>query len=228
MRNAGGDCIRTKQNITDYKNFWLIWINSAGNERGISLFEIQTSWDVKTNYLYHNEVGLKSPLFRCMTRDNYITKEGKRIKAKFEWVPAYVRDKYPAKEVNENWLPDFLIRTKWPAVQKFIEKYHAALFDMKNLKVLYMDDKELMGKYGPQIFVDVLLYVLFSNLRVFCKKYEADVVLRMITTAISIASERDLMNYMRAVDSKLGKVVDFPVLVRDENELSRMLCALKW
>jgi hypothetical protein len=220
--------MRIKEKITDYKNFWLIWINSAGGDRGISLFEIQTTWDVKTNYLYHNEVGLKSPLFRCMIRENYITKEGKRLRAEYAWIPAYVRERYFAKETAENWVPDFLLRTRWPAVQKFMEKYHAVLFDKKNLKILYKNDKEVLGKYGPHIFADVFLYVLFSNLRLFCRKYEADVVLRMIATMISLSAERDLLNYMRMADSKLRNVVDFPVLVKDENELSRILCALKW
>jgi len=220
--------MRTKQKITEYKNFWLIWINCAGSEKGISLFEIQTTWGVKTNYLYHNEVGLKSPLFRCMIRENYITKEGKRLKAGFGWVPSYVLNKYPAKETGDNWLPDFLLRTKWPAVQKFMEKYHAVLFDAKHLKILYRNDKELVGKYGAQIFSDVFLYVLFSNLRVFCRKYEADIVLRMIATSLALSSERDLLNYIKAVDARLRNALDFPVLVRDENELSRMLCALKW
>lgn len=218
--------MKTKQRITDYKNFWLIWINCA-NDKGLSLFEVQTTWDVKTNYLYHDEVGLKGPLFRSMIRDNYITKTGKRLKAEFKWVPGYMMQKYPARDASE-WLPDFLIRTKWPVVQKFTEKYRSVFFDVKNLKILYRNDKELMGKYGPQIFADIFLYVLFSNLRMFCKKYEADVVLRMISTSIALATERDLLNYMRAVDGTLRKAIDFPVLVKDENELSRMLCALKW
>lgn len=220
--------MRTKQKITDYKNFWLIWISCAGKDKGISLFEIQTNWEVKTNYLYHNEVGLKNPLFRCMTRDNFITKDGKRLKPEFKWVPSYILQKYSAKDSAENWLPDFFIRTKWQLIQKFMEKYHAVLFDQKNLRILYRNEKELIGKYGPQIFADVFLYVLFSNLRVFCKKYEADVVLRMITTMISLSAERDLLNYMKAIDSQLRRVVDFPILVKDENELSRVLCALKW
>jgi hypothetical protein len=220
--------MKTKQKITDYKNFWLIWTGCAGSEKGVSLFEIQTTWDVKTNYLYHNEVGLKSPLFRSMVRDGYITKGGKRLKAEYKWVPSFMLEKYPAKDSSDNWFPDFLLRIKWPLVQKFMEKYHSVFFDPENLKILYKNDKELMGRYGPQIFADVFLYVLFSNLRGFCRKYEADVVLRMISTSIAISSERDILNYMRAIDAQLRRVLDFPVLLKDENELSRMLCALKW
>jgi hypothetical protein len=220
--------MRIKEKITDYKNFWLIWISSAGKKEGISLFEIQTTWDVRTNYLYHDEVGLKSPLFRCMIRENYITKEGKRIKADFAWIPGYIREKYPSSEAPNKWVPDFLIRIKWPAVQKFIEKYRSVLFDMSNLKTLYKNDKEIMGKYGPQIFTDIFLYVLFSNLRIFCRKYEADVVIRMLSTVVSLSSERDIISYMHELDSKIGSIADFPVFVRDENELSRILCAIKW
>ncbi len=219
--------MRKKSKLTDYKNFWLIWINCAGEKEGVSLFKIQTEWDVKTNYLYHNEVGLGRPLFRSMVRENYIAKEGKRLKAKFEWIPKFIREKYEG-ERKGLWFPDSLLRIKWGAVQKFIEKYHPVLFRMKNLKLLYKNDKELIGKSGTHVFTDVFLYVLFSNLRTFCKKYEADVVLRIISTLISLSTDRDLLNYIHRLDSELGKVPDFPVLVRDENELSKILCTLKW
>lgn len=222
-----------KQKITDYKNFWLIWINAASGEKGVSLFEIQTTWGIKTNYLYHNEVGLNAPLFRLMIRDNYISKEGKRLKAEYKWIPSYILNTYSNKEIEkkenfEKWYPDFLIRTKWPMIQKFIEKYHSVLFDTNNLKILYKNDKELLGKYGCKIFTDILLYVLFSNLRSFCKKYEADIVTRMLATCIAISSERDLINYMKALDMKLRNIVDFPLIVKDEAELARILCVLKW
>ena len=220
--------MRKKSKLTDYKNFWLIWINCAGKEEGVSLFRIQTDWDVKTNYLYHNEMGLGVPLFRSMIRENYIEKEGKRIKAQFGWIPDYIRDKYESEEPEGMWFLDSLLRIKWSAVQKFIEKYHPVLFDTKNIKLLYKNDKELIGKSGPHIFTDVFLYVLFSNLKAFCKKYEADVVLRIISTLISLSGEKDLLNYMHVIDSQLGNVADFPVIVRNENELSKILCSLKW
>lgn len=220
--------MRKKSKLNDYKNFWLIWINCAGKEEGVSLFRIQTDWDVKTNYLYHNEMGLGVPLFRSMIRENYITKEGKRLKAQFGWIPDHIREKYEGEESEGLWFPDSLLRIKWGAVQKFIEKYHTVLFDTKNIKLLYKNDKELVGKSGPHIFSDVFLYVLFSNLKAFCKKYEADVVLRIISTLISLSGEKDLLNYMHAIDSQLGNVADFPVLVKNESELSKILCSLKW
>ncbi len=220
--------MRKKSKLTDYKNFWLIWINCAGEKEGVSLFRIQTDWDVKTNYLYHNEVGLGAPLFRSMIRENYMTKEGKRLKAKFEWIPEFIREKYEGRESEGLWFPDSLLRIKWGAVQKFIEKYHPVLFDSKNIRLLYRNDKELMGRSGFQIFSDIFVYVLFSNLRTFCKKYGADVVLRIISTLISLSTERDLLNYIYKLDSKLSGVPDFPLIVKDEGELSKILCVLKW
>jgi hypothetical protein len=217
-----------KEKITDYKNFWLIWINCAGKEEGVSLFKIQTDWGIKTNYLYHNEVGLNAPLFRMMVRDNYITKEGKRLKAQFEWIPDYISERYKMEPKGGLWFPDSLIRIKWGEVQKFMEKYHAVLFSPENIKILYKGDKELIGRSGSRIFTDVFLYVFFSNMRNFCKKYGADVVLRIISTSISLSDERDLLNYLQKLDSKLKTVPDIPNLIRDESELSKMLCTLKW
>ena len=220
--------MRKKSKLTDYKNFWLIWINAAGKKEGVSLFKIQTDWDVKTNYLYHNEVGLGTPLFRSMIRENYITKEGKRLKAEFKWIPEYIISKCQGHAKEDMWFPDSLLKSKWSVVQSFIEKYHPVLFDINKIKLLYKNDKEFVGKSGPHIFTDIFLYVMFSNFRTFAKKYEAGVVLRIISTLISLSGEKDLLNYMHKLDSEVGNVSDFPVLVRDETELSKILCSLKW
>lgn len=220
--------MRKKEKITDYKNFWLIWINCAGKEEGVSLFKIQTDWGIKTNYLYHNEVGLNAPLFRVMVRENYIAKEGKNLKADFRWIPEYIKERYDMKAEGGAWHPDSLVRIKWGEVQRFIEKYHPFLFSQENMKLLYRDDKELIGRSGPRIFTDIFLYIMFSNMRNFCKKYGADVVLRIISTLVSLSCERDILNYIHRLDSKLKNVPDMPNLIRDESELSRMLCTLKW
>jgi len=216
-----------ERELTGYKNFWLIWLNAASDEKGTSLFRIQTEWGVKTNYLYHIESGLGEPLFRQMIKQNYIIKEGKRLKPLFGWVPDYIKMRY--KEVSkESWNPNSLLVSKWGIVQKFMEKYHPVLFSLKNLKVLYRDGKEFIGRYGPDIFTDVFLYVLFSNMIVFCKKYKADIVSRIISTLISLSGKRDLLNYMYNLNSELSKISDFPALAKNENELSKMLCTLKW
>ena len=63
---------KIKAKLTDYKNFWLIWLSCAGSGNGISLFKIQTTWDIRTNYLYHREAGLGKPLFSLMAEEGYI------------------------------------------------------------------------------------------------------------------------------------------------------------
>ncbi|NIO22574.1 MAG: hypothetical protein GTN38_00920 [Candidatus Aenigmarchaeota archaeon] len=216
-----------KKKLTEYKNFWLIWLNAASDQKGTSLFRIQTEWGVKTNYLYHIESGIGKPLFRQMIKENYIVKEGKRLKPLFGWIPGYMRGKH-RKIPEESWTPNSLIVGNWNIIQKFIEKYHPLLFSPKNLKVLYRGDKEMVGRYGSNIFTDVFLYVLFSNMIVFCKKYKADIVPRIISTLISLSGERDLLNYTHQLNSQLSKINDFPVLARNENELSKILCTLKW
>lgn len=220
--------MRKKSRLTDYKNFWLIWTNCAGSGKGISLFSIQTDWGVKSNYLYHNESALGIPLFRAMIRQNYIRKEGKRLVAEFGWIPDFIKEKYSREAGEGHWFPDDLIRIKWGHVQSFIEKYHPVLFSRENMKTLYRRNKDLIGKLGSRIFTDVFMYVLFSNMKLFCKKYEAGVVLRIISTLISLSSDRDLLNYMHNIDDELKDVPDLPKLIKDESELSKILCTLKW
>ncbi|MBN2042641.1 MAG: hypothetical protein JW754_02440 [Candidatus Aenigmarchaeota archaeon] len=221
----------TKATLTDYKNFWLIWINCAGSEKGMSLFSIQNEWKIKTNYLYHNESGLGKPLFKCMIEEGYLTKAGKYLKPRFEWIPGFINEKYRQLDVIEaqgQWKPNGLIREKWNVVQKFIQKYHNVLFDIKKIKLLYNGDKHIVGRNGHNIFSDVFLFVLFSNITSFTRKYKADVVLRIISTLISISSEKNIINYMSKLNSEFKEAKDFPMIVRNENELSRILCSIKW
>ena len=102
--------MRKKDDVTDYKNFWLIWMNAAGNREGQSLFSIQNQWGIRTNYLYHNETGLKTPLYIRMIKDGYLEKSGKRLKANFGWINTYVKKKYQIPQNNSNlWFPYTLI-----------------------------------------------------------------------------------------------------------------------
>ncbi len=221
----------TKATLTGYKNFWLVWINCASRKDGMSLFSIQTKWGIKTNYLYHNESGLGKPLFKCMIEDGYITKSGKYLKPKFDWIPKYIKNRYAQPERIESpgqWLPNDLVRVKWEEVQKFIEKYHDTLFDLRKIRILYRNDRDVLGKYGSDIFTDIFLFVLFSNLMSLTKKYRAEVVIRIISTLISISSEKNLINYMFRLNREFKEIKDFPMVVRNENELSRILCDLKW
>jgi hypothetical protein len=215
-----------KKRLTDYKNFWLIWINCAGNrEGGESLFQIQTGWGIKTNYLYHNEAGLGKPLYARMIRDGYIDKEGTRLKSLFAWIPEYVRD-MAGLATGDAWYPSTLITSRWPLVQKFIEVQAQTLFEDRAVRILYKNDRDLMGQTGRYIFNDIFLYVLFSNLILFTKKYKADIVMRIISTSISIFSERDLLNYMRYLHERLFNEV--PAIITSEAELNRLMYPFKW
>jgi len=220
---------KLKEKLTDYKNFWLIWLSCAGQKEGISLFSIQNTWSIKTNYLYHNEAGLGKPLFRLMKDRGFIRISNKKILPEFGWIPEYIIGRLRKdKPVGGFWSPELTLKSKWVPVQIFMEKYRKYFFDLQNLRVLYRNDKDVMGTYGRYIFMHVFLYVLFSNLVAFSKRYHADVVSRMMSTAISIATGADLLNYMYSLHSQIGGSPEFPVLVSNDEELSKLLCGLRW
>jgi hypothetical protein len=215
-----------KEKLTDYKNFWLIWISCAGKqEGGDSIFQIQTGWDIKTNYLYHNEAGLGRPLYERMIRGNYILKQGPRLKPMFAWISGYVKD-MAGLTTGDAWYPSTLITERWPLVQGFIEEHAPIIFEDHAIRTLYRNDRNLLGQTGRYIFNDIFLYVLFSNLILFTKKYKADIVMRIISTAISVFSERDLLNYMRQLHERLFKEV--PAIITSEAELNRLMYPFKW
>lgn len=215
-----------KEKLTGYKNFWLIWINCAGNpDKGASLFQIQTGWGIRTNYLYHNEAGLGRPLYTRMMRDGYLAKEGHRMKAAFSWIPGYVKG-LAGMTTGDEWYPSTLINSRWPQVQGFIEENSATLFGDEALRILYRNDRDLLGQTGRYVFNDIFLYVLFSNVILFAKKYKADIVMRIISTAISIFSERDLLNYMRYLHERLFKEV--PAIITSEQDMNRIMYPFKW
>jgi len=217
--------------LVDYKNFWLIWINCASRKEGVSLFKVQTEWGIKTNYLYHNEAGLGKPLFKCMVEQGYLEKSGKNLKPRFGWIPGYMAKRYKPLEFLElpdQWFPNKFIDLKWPLVQAFVEKYHETIFDPKKIKLLYRGNKDLLGSHGPSIFTDVFLYVMFRNIMSFTSKYKADVVLRMISTLISLSTEANVINYIHKLHVDQKDIIDMPVLAANENELSRVLCTLAW
>jgi hypothetical protein len=219
--------MRRKSDIREYRNFWLIWINCAGNpEKGISLFEIQNRWGITTNYLYHHEMGLKKPLYIHMIRKNFIEKDGRKLKPRFDWIPDYMKERYLLEGTGNQWFPVALMNVKWPIVQKFMKEHSREIFDIENLKILYKNDRELLGKYGPYVFSDIFLLLLFFNMILFCRKYRADVVLRIISTIISIFSDRDLLNYIRKISLQIGK--EIPIMIRSEDELNRLMYPFKW
>ncbi len=220
---------KLKERLTDYKNFWTIWLSCAGQEPGISLFRIQTTWGIQTNYLYHREAGLGRPLFKLMTERGFIEIIGNKIKPKLGWIPGYVNELFHHdKPVGGFWSPELVVKNKWPLVQAFIEKHRKYLFDLDNLMILYRSDKDMLGIYGRYIFQHIFLYVLFSNLIAFSKRYNAEIVTRMISTAVSLGTGADVINYMYQLHSQIGGSRDFPVLVQNEPELAKMLCSLRW
>ena len=218
--------MKPKRKVTDYKNFWLVWLNCAGKpDKGDSLFQIQMKWGIQTNYLYHNETGLGRPLYSRMIKDDYLVKVGPKMKPVFTWVPGYVKS-ITGIPSGDLWFPSTLINGKWPLVQRFLEENSATLFSEEALRILYRNDRDLLGFSGRFVFHDVFLYVLFSNLILFTKRYKADIVMRIISTAISVFAERDLLNYMRHLHDRLFNKV--PAILTSEAEMNRVMYPLKW
>jgi hypothetical protein len=207
----------------------MIWLSCAGQEKGISLFRIQTTWGIQTNYLYHREAGLGKPLFKLMAEQGYIEIVRNKIKPKFGWIPEYVtRLFHREKTAGGGWSPELVVKSKWPLLQAFIEKYRKYLFDLDNLRILYRNEKDVLGIYGKYVFQHIFLYVLFSNLLTFSKRYHAEIVTKMIGTAVSLGPGADVLNYMYHLHSHIGAASDFPVLADSEAELGKILCPLRW
>jgi hypothetical protein len=220
---------RIKEKLADYKNFWLIWLSCAGSDKGVSLLRIQTMWGIQTNYLYHNEAGLGKPLFRLMAEQGFIEIKGKKLRPRFEWVPAHVAGLFHSeKPAGGFWSPELLVKDKWPLVQAFVEKYRKHIFDPDNLRVLFRGDRDTLGIHGRYVFQYIFLYILFSNLVAFSKLYHAGIVTRMISTAVSLCGGADALNYMYQLHSQIGGSPDIPALVQNEQELSKALCSLRW
>jgi len=218
--------MKRKEKLTDYKNFWLIWISCAGKpERGESLFQIQTGWGIKTNYLYHNEAGLGRPLYTRMIKDGYLIKSGPRMRPVFGWIPGYVKA-LSGMTTGDAWYPATLLTGKWPQVQRFIEENSSTLLGEDAVRILYKNDRDLLGQTGRYIFSDIFLYVFFSNIMLFTKKYKADIVMRIISTAISMFSERDLLNYMRYLHERLFREV--PAIITSEQEMNKVMYPFSW
>lgn len=209
------------EELTRYKNFWLVWMSAAGNKEGISLFMIQKEWGITTNYLYHHERRLKKPLFKAMIDEQYLEKSGRNLKARFDWIPDYILKKR-RMSLSDQWSPNFQVIEKWALIQRFLEKSSPALFAMKNLKVLYKNTDSIK-KTGQFIFDDLYLFVLIYNIMPFCRKYKADIVTRIMYTIVSMASERNLLAYFQEV-SRAG--ITIPLIVRDESTLDEILCPL--
>jgi hypothetical protein len=212
--------------LTDYKNFWLIWLSAAGRSQGVSLFSIQNDWGIKTNYLYHEETGIGKPLYLAMIKEGFLEKQGKKIKAKFEWIPNFVKERYQPLGHVDFWVPYPLISSKWPQVQVFMEKNAPHLFDLRNIRALYRNSKDVLGDSGQHIFTDIFLFILFENFIIFCKKYKAEIVLRILVTTFSVFADRDMVSYIRQLHGQISK--EAPLLIGDEAEMNSLMAPFNW
>ncbi len=211
--------------LFEYSNFWLIWLECAGDPEGTSLFKIQEEWNIKTNYLYHKETGLGKSLFKNMIEQGYLENGKKGPVAKFDWIPSYVLEKHKLTD-QSGWSLNGYIIEKMPMMQKFIEHNHTILFDRTILSKLYKGDLNAIKNEGSTIFDDLRLFVFVSNLIPFCKKYGADIVVRMIFTIMSFYSEKDLLGYFNALRQKIPED-SIPTVIENEGELVRVLYTME-
>lgn len=211
--------------LFEYSNFWLIWLECAGSSEGTSLFNIQEEWKIKTNYLYHKEAGLGKSLFKNMIEQGYLENGKKGPIAKFDWIPSYVLEKHKLTSGNEWSLNSFIIE-KMPQIQQFIEHNRSVLFDRALLNKLYKGNLGTIKREGSTIFDDIRLFVFISNLMPFCKKYGADIVVRMLFTAVSFYSEKDLLGYFNALRQRIPEE-NIPKVIENEGELMRVLYTLE-
>ena len=211
--------------LFEYSNFWLIWLECAGEPEGTSLFKIQEEWGIKTNYLYHKEKGLGKSLFKNMIEQGYMQNGKKGPTAKFDWIPSYVLEKHKLTD-QRGWSLNGFIIEKLPLMQKFIEHNHEILFDRVLLNKLYRNDLDTIKSSGSTIFDDIRLFVFVSNLMPFCKKYGADIVTRMLFTMLSFYSEKDLLGYFNELRQKIPEE-NIPTVIENEGDLVRVLYTLE-
>ncbi|MBU4245543.1 MAG: hypothetical protein ABIF85_03250 [Nanoarchaeota archaeon] len=211
--------------LFEYSNFWLIWLECAGDPEGTSLFKIQEEWKITTNYLYHKEKGLGKSLLKNMIEQGYMQNGKKGPTAKFDWIPSYVLEKHKLTD-QSGWSLNSFIIEKMPAMQKFIEHNHTILFDRVLLKKLYRNDLSTIKSSGSTIFDDIRLFVFVSNMMPFCKKYGADIVTRMLFTMLSFYSEKDLLSYFNTLRQKISEE-NIPTVIENEGELVRVLYTME-
>ncbi|MFH1978312.1 MAG: hypothetical protein ABIJ92_03225 [Candidatus Aenigmatarchaeota archaeon] len=211
--------------LTDYRNFWLIWLTCAEFVDGVSLFRIQKEWGIKSNHLYHKESGLRKPLFKEMIESGYLAKEKNKLIAKFDWVAEYMVTQH--KDINsEGWSPNLFVIESWPKIHTFMEKNQSLFFKLSNIKILYKNSTQTMRKVGFSIFNDIFLVMLILNIVPFCKNSNADIVIRIMDTITAFSLERDLYHYAKSIIPHIYKAPDLPKLIKDERELVKVLSPL--
>ena len=211
--------------LVEYNNFWLIWLECAENIDGISIFNIQENWGIKTNYLYHKEKSLGKPLFKSMLDEGYL-KEGKNgLVADFDWIPSYILKNHDLKSGNLGWSLNNFIVENIPVIHKFIKKNNSVLFNRSSIKKLYRSDINILKHESQNIFDDIMLFVFVYNLMPFCKRYGAEIVIRMLYTFFSFSLQKDFLNYYNELNNKLQKD-SVPVIISNEGELVNILCPI--
>ena len=105
--------------------------------------------------------------------------------------------------------------------QEFIQNNAHVLFSPENLRILYRNSKDSLVDQGNYAFSDIFLYILFTDLMAFTRRYHADIVLRILLTAMSLFTDRDIINYMRQLNKQIGK--DVPNIISNEDELNRLM-----
>lgn len=203
--------------LSDYKNFWLVWLNCANSKNGTTLYRVQQDWGIKTNYLYHKESGLAKPLFQAMIESEYLIKADKKVKADFSWISNHVIESN--KIEKKGWSGSVLIIENWPVMQKFIETEREILFSKNNLMTLFRNNIHSLNKSAHNIFNDLFLLSIISNISSISKKHNAAVVERILNTSLSLFHDRDLLNYYL----KLRLDVRFPTIIRDEEDMNTSL-----
>jgi len=212
--------------MTDYKNFWLIWLTTASEPNGTTLFKIQKEWNISTNYLYHKESGIRKPLFKEMIAEGYLREENKKLFARFEWITDYIMVEYKHKIEKQVWSPNLFIIKTWPHIQKFIEENQSIFFNIDKIKTLYKNDIKTIRKVGFTIFSDILLSIYILNIIPFCMKYNANVVVRIIYTLVTMASEKNFYGYFNSIRPFIEKNPNFPKIIPDEKTLLKVLAPL--
>lgn len=207
--------------LPKYASYWVVWMSAAGAPKGTTLYKIQNTWGIRSNYLYHKEAKLRKPLFQSMIEEKYITKDKSIIKADFSWIPNYVIEQNKIEQ--KGWSPGLLILENWPLLQSYIQTNADVVFNIGNLKLLYKNNLHNLKRNAHAIFNDIFTLSLISSVAAISERYSAEVVESIIYTVISLYPGRDLYSYFEAVQN----TAPLPRIFKNEQEMVRWIKPLK-
>jgi hypothetical protein len=156
-----------------------------------------------------------------MVKQGFLEKDKKLLKARFDWTKQFVVEANTVKSGYKD--SNALMISNWPSVQAFMEENANAFFSLDNLKALYRSDITCIRREGWKIFNDIFLFVLFQNMEPFCKKYNAEMVLRTMNMMISNEIDRDLLGYFYRIKPVLAEARGFPIFIKSESDLTAVL-----